>query len=112
MARVRFVESTLFEGVSYAKNQVVDLSDKAIRALGDSVEAADDRDVEEENRNVADADPDARTEHTVTREPDDAQDIPDAVRDNDAEEGVAPTTEKSIDQPGVNKMVNKPSKKK
>lgn len=109
MARVRFKEHTYFEGVSYALNSVVDLPDETVKALGDSVEEADDRDIEQETRELAEGDPDRRTERAVRREPDDAQDIPDAVRDNDFEDA---KEAKALGIPPVNKMVKDAPRKK
>lgn len=111
MARVRFREHTYFEGVSYALNSVVDLDSKTIKALGDSVEPADDRDIEQENREVAEGDVDVRAEKTVQREADDAQDIPDAARDNDFE-AEATQEAKALGAAPTNKMVEKAPKKK
>jgi hypothetical protein len=135
MARVRFVSPTFYDGVSYAQNQVVDLSDDAVKALGDSVERADDVNVEETAEKLADqtADPDTRAELDVHHEPGDAQDVPDALRDEAAnlkqgEEAVSPsrdanvtvdllrvnpkTDKKSVDKPTENKMVNRAPTKK
>lgn len=64
-------------------------------------EAADDCDIMEVNRNVAEADPDSRTEHTETRESGDAQDISDANRDNDKEDAQA----KPLGNPSHSKLV-------
>jgi hypothetical protein len=109
MPRVRFTASTLFEGVSYAQNQVVDLPKDAVKALGDSVEQADDRDIDAETRDLSEGDPDRRAERDVHREPGDAQDIPDAVRDNDSED----THEaKALGQAPHDKMLRKPTVKK
>ncbi len=111
MTRVRFVELTYFEGVSYALNSVVDLDDKTISPLGNSVVPADDRDIEQENREVAEGDVDVRAEKTVRREPGDAQDIPDAARDNDFE-AEATQGAKALGAAPTNKMVEKAPKKK
>jgi hypothetical protein len=55
-----------------------------VKALGDSVERADDRDIEEEARSNDAADPDERKQRDVHSELGDAQDIPDTARANDA----------------------------
>ena len=45
---VRFGSPTMYAGVCYGLNQVVELDNNARKALGDTVEAADDVNVEEE----------------------------------------------------------------
>jgi len=121
MARVRFVSPTFFGDVSYAKNQVVDLPNDTVQALGDSVERADDRDIEEEvEENLSTVvDPNTRTELDVNREPGDAQDIPDALRDeeeNARQEAQARDLEQAKanaeDHPQVNKQVQNAPRKK
>lgn len=105
--RMRFVSPTVYGGVSYAQNEVVALSDEDVRALGDTVEAADDVDVEDEAQKVADetTNPDTRTEAAmVTKQPDDAQDVPDALRDEQANLATEKKA-KSLDAAPTNKMV-------
>lgn len=116
MARVRFTAPTFFGGVSYAKHQVVDLPKDAVNALGDSVEPADDRDVEAEVDEKLShvVDPNTRAELDVKREPGDAQDVPDALRDeeeNARREAEAQET-KQVENAPRNKQVNQAPKKK
>ena len=111
--RVRFVSPTMYAGVSYAQNQVVSLDDRDIRTLGDSVEAADDVDVAAEAEDLQDGvlDPDTRRELDIKHEPGDVQDVPDALRDEQANRE-AEEEAKAVDAAPKNKMVDKPKTKK
>ena len=111
--RVRFVSPTMYDGVSYAQNQVVELSDADRKALGDSVEAADDTDVEEEARDLASDAPTADIRQDaamVTHQPGDAQDVPDALRDEQANAEAAKKA-KAIESAPKNKAVTSADKK-
>lgn len=104
----------MYDGVSYALNQVVALDDRDVKALGDLVEAADDVDVEEEAQKVADEtnDPDTRAEAaSVKSQPGDVQDVPDALRDEQANVA-AEKGAKSLDTAPTNKAVESAPKKK
>lgn len=96
MPRVRFISPTSYNGVSYAQNQVVKLSDEDVRALGSSVEKADDVDVEEAADELSQGvlDPDERRELDIKSEPGDAQDVPDALRDEQANAKMATQAKK------------------
>jgi hypothetical protein len=114
MPRKRFTAPALYDVVSYAQNQVVELSDDDVRALGDSLEDADDRDVEKEARDAAanEADPDARTElANITHREGDAQDVPDALRDEEANRANRQRQAKVIGSAPRNKMVREPQTK-
>jgi hypothetical protein len=92
--------------VSYAQNQVVEVSEEAAIALADTVEAADDVDVDKESdRLMGEApDVDARREADVRSEPGDTQDVPDALRDEQAN-AAARKGAKSLEAAPTNKMV-------
>lgn len=111
--RVRFVSPVLYGGVSYAQNQVVDLDDKAVDGLGDLVEAADDVDVDRESDRLMSEAPDldARREADIKSEPGDAQDVPDALRDEQAN-NEATKRAKALGAAPTNKMVENAPKKK
>jgi hypothetical protein len=92
--------------VSYAQNQIIEVSEEAARALGDNLEAADDVDVDKELDRLMDEAPDvdARREADVRSEPGDAQDVPEALRDEQAN-AVARKGAKSLEPAPTNKMV-------
>jgi hypothetical protein len=90
--------------VRYAQNQVVDLPAETMRVLGNSVERADDRDIEEEARTNDAGDPAERKQRDVHSEPGDAQDSPDVARANDAK-ARAEEEAKALASAPINKMV-------
>jgi hypothetical protein len=99
--------------VSYARNQVVGASEEAAKAIGDTVEAADDVDVNKESDRLMDEAPgvDARHEADVRSEPGDAQDVPDALRDEQANQA-ARREAKAVGNAPVNKQVENAEKNK